>query len=182
MITNLYNSNTGKVVGGLHQHRDRGLIYPVGVGVGVWDRAAGRHALLHSHNRPITAMAISRGGNLIVSAQNSDPGCQVRCQVLWVCSVLGIMNYKNGCCGFNKYMIRGMFQKSDSKWYAFGSRTVGNPDYYLDTVVTSFLQSQVIHIKETFPDMIKLTLNFGETDELSFNCHRVSKTKINIHN
>nr|XP_027215251.1 cilia- and flagella-associated protein 52-like [Penaeus vannamei] len=72
----------GKVVGGLHQHRDRGLIYPVGVGVGVWDRAAGRHALLHSHNRPITAMAISRGGNLIVSAQNSDPGCQAKV-VIW---------------------------------------------------------------------------------------------------
>ncbi|XP_047469214.1 cilia- and flagella-associated protein 52-like [Penaeus chinensis] len=72
----------GKVVGGLHQHRDRGLIYPVGVGVGVWDRTAGRHALLHSHNRPITALAISRRGNLIVSAQDSDPGCQAKV-VIW---------------------------------------------------------------------------------------------------
>ncbi|KAG7159455.1 Cilia- and flagella-associated protein 52-like 2, partial [Homarus americanus] len=35
-----------------------GLVYPVGVGVGVWDRAGGRHAILHAHNRPITALAV----------------------------------------------------------------------------------------------------------------------------
>ncbi|KAK4290128.1 hypothetical protein Pmani_036955 [Petrolisthes manimaculis] len=68
---------TGKVVGGLHvQREDRGLVYPVGVGVGVWDRSGGRHALLHAHTRPVTALTVSRSGRLIVSAQNSDPGCQ----------------------------------------------------------------------------------------------------------
>lgn len=73
---------TGKVVGGLHLQKDRGLVYPVGVGLGVWDRVGGRHALLHAHNRPVTALSISRSGRLIVSAQNSDPGCQARV-VVW---------------------------------------------------------------------------------------------------
>ncbi|XP_042239138.1 cilia- and flagella-associated protein 52-like [Homarus americanus] len=73
---------TGKVVGGLHLQKDQGLVYPVGVGVGVWDRAGGRHAILHAHNRPITALAVSRSGQLIVSAQNSDPGCLVKV-VVW---------------------------------------------------------------------------------------------------
>ncbi|KAK3850214.1 hypothetical protein Pcinc_043066 [Petrolisthes cinctipes] len=68
---------TGKVVGGLNvQSEDRGLVYPVGVGVGVWDRSGGHHAILHAHTRPVTALTVSRSGRLIVSAQNSDPGCQ----------------------------------------------------------------------------------------------------------
>ncbi|XP_069181761.1 cilia- and flagella-associated protein 52-like [Procambarus clarkii] len=67
---------TGKVVGGLHLQQDRGLVYPVGVGVGVWDRVGGRHALLHAHTRPVTALAVSSSGQIIVSAQDSDPGCQ----------------------------------------------------------------------------------------------------------
>lgn len=52
-------------------------MYPLGVGVGVWDRAGGRHAILHGHTRPVVALAASRSGKLIVSAQDSDPGCQV---------------------------------------------------------------------------------------------------------
>nr|XP_045601676.1 cilia- and flagella-associated protein 52-like [Procambarus clarkii] len=73
---------TGKVVGGLHLQQDRGLVYPVGVGVGVWDRVGGRHALLHAHTRPVTALAVSSSGQIIVSAQDSDPGCQARV-VVW---------------------------------------------------------------------------------------------------
>ncbi|XP_071540531.1 cilia- and flagella-associated protein 52 [Panulirus ornatus] len=73
---------TGKVVGGLHLQEDNGLVYPVGVGVGVWDRSGGRHAILNAHNRPVTALAVSRSGRVIVSAQNSDPGCQAKV-VVW---------------------------------------------------------------------------------------------------
>lgn len=68
---------TGKIVGGLQLQNDRGLVYPLGMGVGVWDRAGGRHAILHGHTRPVVALSASSSGKLIVSAQNSDPGCQV---------------------------------------------------------------------------------------------------------
>lgn len=65
-------------MGGLHLQEDNGLVYPVGLGVGIWDRAGGRHAILKAHNRPVSALAVSRSGRVIVSAQNSDPGCQVQ--------------------------------------------------------------------------------------------------------
>lgn len=75
-------SLTGKVIDGLQLQEDRGLVYPLGVGVGVWDRTGGRHAILHGHSRPVVALAASRSGKLIVSAQNSDPGCQVRVGII----------------------------------------------------------------------------------------------------
>ncbi|XP_045122499.1 cilia- and flagella-associated protein 52-like [Portunus trituberculatus] len=73
---------TGKVVDGLHLQKDSSLVYPLGVGVGVWDRAGSRHAILHGHTRPVVALAVSRSGKLIVSAQDGDPGCQARV-VVW---------------------------------------------------------------------------------------------------
>ncbi|KAK7068108.1 hypothetical protein SK128_020816 [Halocaridina rubra] len=68
---------SGQVKNGLHSMKDQGLVYPVGVGVVVWDRTGGRHSILHGHNRSVCAIAVSSSGKLVVSAQNSDPGCLV---------------------------------------------------------------------------------------------------------